>query len=76
MKRLSLTLLSLVGLTGLAFAAKLTNRPIATVNGEAILLSEYEKNWASLLEQAKESMPAGTGMLWKKLREDRVFRPV
>ncbi len=27
-------------------------------------------------EAAKESMPAGTGMLWKKLREDRVLRPV
>ena len=27
-------------------------------------------------EAAKESMPAGTGLLWKKLREDRVLRPV
>ena len=44
MKRLSLCLFTLIGLTGLTFAAKLTNRPIATVNGEAILLSEYEKN--------------------------------
>ncbi|HMU75178.1 MAG TPA: SurA N-terminal domain-containing protein, partial [Elusimicrobiota bacterium] len=74
MKRLSLTLLSLVGLTGLAFAAKLTNRPIATVNGEAILLSEYEKNWASLLEQAKESMPADKlDDAWKKTNRDRLL---
>ncbi|MGQ0600753.1 MAG: dephospho-CoA kinase [Anaerolineales bacterium] len=27
-------------------------------------------------EAARESMPAGTGMLYKKLREDRVLRPV
>ncbi|HNA60413.1 MAG TPA: SurA N-terminal domain-containing protein, partial [Elusimicrobiota bacterium] len=74
LKRLSLTLLSLVGLTGLAFAAKLTNRPIATVNGEAILLSEYEKNWASLLEQAKESMPADKlDDAWKKTNRDRLL---
>jgi hypothetical protein len=27
-------------------------------------------------EAARESMPNGTGMLYKKLREDRVLRPV
>ncbi|MBL0350684.1 MAG: peptidylprolyl isomerase [Elusimicrobia bacterium] len=74
MKRLSLCLFTLIGLTGLAFAAKLTNRPIATVNGEAILLSEYEKNWASLLEQAKEGMPADKlDDAWKKNNREKLL---
>jgi parvulin-like peptidyl-prolyl isomerase len=34
-------------------AAKLTNRPIALVSGETILLSDYQKNWDALVEQRK-----------------------
>lgn len=74
MKRLSLCLFTLIGPTAYAAAAKLTNRPIATVNGEAILLSEYEKNWASLVEQAKENMPADKmDDAWKKTNRDKLL---
>ncbi len=38
-------------------AAKVMNRTIATVNGEAILLSEYEKNWNAFIDQQRNMMP-------------------
>jgi parvulin-like peptidyl-prolyl isomerase len=38
-------------------AATVVNRSIATVNGEAILLSEFEKNWESFREQQKSFLP-------------------
>jgi parvulin-like peptidyl-prolyl isomerase len=40
---------------GSIFAAKLTNRPIAVVNGETILLSDFQKNWAAFQEQQNEN---------------------
>lgn len=36
------------------FSAKLTNRPIAVVNGETILLSDFQKNWDAFQEQQPE----------------------
>lgn len=36
------------------FSAKLTNRPIAVVNGETILLSDFQKNWETFQEQQPE----------------------
>lgn len=38
--------------------AKVLDRTIATVNGEAILLSEYEKNATPILDQFKKAAPA------------------
>lgn len=38
-------------------AATVVNRTIATVNGEAILLSEFDKNWAAFSEQQKNFVP-------------------
>lgn len=64
------TLVSLLA-AGL-IAAKLTNRPIAVVNGETILLSDFQKNWETLLDQQKERMPADRmDAAWKaKARQD------
>lgn len=39
-------------------AAKVVNRTVATVNGEAVLLSEFEKNWTAFKEQQKNLLPA------------------
>jgi len=39
-------------------AATVVNRTIATVNGEAVLLSEFDKNFNSFLEQQKNMLPA------------------
>ncbi len=36
-------------------AATLTNRPIAKVDGETILLSEFTKNWETLREQQQQN---------------------
>lgn len=40
-----------------AIAATLTNRPIAIVNGETVLLSDFQKNWTAFQEQQKERQP-------------------
>lgn len=57
MKKFAL-ILAAGGLAALpVFSAKLTNRPIAIVNGETILLSDFQKNWASFQEQ----QPEGSG---------------
>lgn len=42
-------------------------KSIATINGEAIYLSEYESNWEALLEQQTKAAPEGTiNDEWKK----------
>src|SRR4051812_35280311 len=38
--------------------AKVLDRTVATVNAQAIMLSEYEKNAAPILEQFKKASPA------------------
>jgi parvulin-like peptidyl-prolyl isomerase len=43
---------------GTLSAATVVNRTIATVNGEAILLSEFDKNWTAYSEQQKGFLPA------------------
>jgi parvulin-like peptidyl-prolyl isomerase len=43
--------------SGPAGAAKLVNRTLATVNGESILLSEFEKNWEAFMEQQRKLLP-------------------
>jgi parvulin-like peptidyl-prolyl isomerase len=41
-----------------AVSAKVVNRTVATVNGEPILLSEFNKNWNAFVDQQKNMMPA------------------
>lgn len=74
MKRFTALLSLPLALAVAVGAAKLTNRPIATVNGEAILLSEYEKNWATLLDQAKETTPVEKmDDAWKKTTREKLL---
>src|SRR5688572_29543504 len=62
MKHMKPTFILLAGLLVFAGvpsrAAKVVNRTVATVNGEAILLSEFEKNWNSFIDQQKNVIPA------------------
>jgi parvulin-like peptidyl-prolyl isomerase len=37
--------------------AEVIGKSMATVNGEAIFLSEFEKNWSSYLDQRKQALP-------------------
>jgi peptidyl-prolyl cis-trans isomerase C len=37
--------------------AEVVGKSIATVNGEAIFLAEFEKNWENYLEQHKQALP-------------------
>lgn len=57
MKRNAFGLVILSALATGAIAATLTNRPIAIVNGETVLLSDFQKNWAAFQEQQKERQP-------------------
>lgn len=57
MKRNVLGLVILSALATGGIAATLTNRPIAIVNGETVLLSDFQKNWAAFQEQQKERQP-------------------
>ena len=41
-----------------AVCAKVLDRTVATVNAQAIMLSEYEKNAAPILEQFKKASPS------------------
>jgi len=56
--------------------------PLAQAAAQALSSSGFVPQTADKLgvaaweEAAKESMPPGTAMLFKKLREDRVLRPV
>ena len=47
---------SLVGI-GLPAMARVLDRTLATVNGQAILLSEFDKNLDPVLDQFKKSAP-------------------
>src|ERR1044071_5439002 len=53
---IALTLLS-VGLSGIPAQSKVLDRTVATVNAQAIMLSEFEKNAAPILEQFRKSAP-------------------
>jgi len=57
MKKLSISILSLAVLSGPA-CAKVLDRTLATVNGQAILLSEFEKNADPILEQFQKMAPS------------------
>jgi parvulin-like peptidyl-prolyl isomerase len=57
LKRNVLPLLILSAAATGVVAATLTNRPIAIVNGETILLSDFQKNWSAFQEQQKERQP-------------------
>jgi parvulin-like peptidyl-prolyl isomerase len=48
---------TLVGLTGGALQARVLDRTLATVDGEVILLSEFEKNATPILDQFKTVTP-------------------
>jgi dephospho-CoA kinase len=56
--------------------------PIAPTAAQALAGSGYTPQTADKLgvaawkDAARESMPPGTGMLFKKLREDRVLKPI
>ena len=47
MKRNALSLILLSAAATGVVAATLTNRPIAIINGETILLSDFQKNWTA-----------------------------
>jgi parvulin-like peptidyl-prolyl isomerase len=55
LKKISLFIALCFLSAGPLFAAKLTNRPIAIVNGETILLSDFKKNWDAFQEQQNEN---------------------
>jgi hypothetical protein len=55
LKQIALSLVLAVLFSAPVAAAKLTNRPIAIVNGENILLSEYNKNWDAFQAQQEEA---------------------
>lgn len=58
MKHIGTSIALLIGFSTFAFAASETvGRSIATVNGEAIYLSEFEENWGALLEQKEKVSP-------------------
>src|SRR4029077_14241041 len=48
----------LAGLATAPVQAKVLDRTVATVNDQAIMLSEFEKNAAPILEQFKKTSPA------------------
>ncbi len=48
--------LFMVFLTPIAFS-QVVGKSMATVNGEAIFLSEFDKNWESYMEQRKQALP-------------------
>lgn len=54
---LGAVLLSLTGLTGYA-ETKVVDKNIALVNGETIMLSDFDKIWEPILEQYKTATPA------------------
>jgi parvulin-like peptidyl-prolyl isomerase len=55
LKKIALFIALCVVSAGPLSAAKLTNRPIAIVNGETILLSDFQKNWSAFQEQQDEN---------------------
>jgi parvulin-like peptidyl-prolyl isomerase len=59
LKHIVLSLALVFAVAGSLPAAKLTNRPVAIVNGEAILLSEFQKNWEAFQAQQEEGNPEG-----------------
>lgn len=74
MKKIALLLTFSIAWAGSVSAAKLTNKSIATVNGETIWLSEFEKNWSALLEQAQASVPAEKmDAAWKKSNREKLL---
>jgi parvulin-like peptidyl-prolyl isomerase len=56
MKTRTLALLLFLSVSS-AFGARVMDRTLATVNGQAILQSEFEKNATPVLEQFKRSLP-------------------
>lgn len=59
---------------GSIFAAKLTNRPIAIVNGETILLSDFQKNWEAFQDQQNENgKPESLTEEFKKEARQKLF---
>ncbi|MGQ0644416.1 MAG: peptidylprolyl isomerase [Elusimicrobiota bacterium] len=58
-----------------AAAAKVVNRTIATVNGEAILLSEFEKNWEAFMDQQEKMLPPDRRTpAWEKEAKGRMLQ--
>src|SRR5262245_16723482 len=57
MKRTWILTSLLMSFSGLA-SAKVLDRTVATVNAQAIMLSEFEKNAAPILEQFKKASPS------------------
>ncbi len=55
-KRYAVALLAVV-ISGAPVAAKVLDRTLATVNAQGIMLSEFEKNLAPILEQFKRGTP-------------------
>jgi peptidyl-prolyl cis-trans isomerase C len=52
-----LVIMALVAGLGLSLQARVLDRTLATVNGDVILLSEFEKNSTPILEQFKRAAP-------------------
>jgi len=59
MKKIALLCLSLILSLALSIPAnaEIMGKSIATVNGDAIFLGEFEKNWNSYMEQRKQALP-------------------
>lgn len=78
MKRNALSLILLSAAATGVVAATLTNRPIAIINGETILLSDFQKNWSAFQEQQKERQPeekmdaAGKAKIQRELFEQMI----
>ncbi|MBK6881019.1 MAG: peptidylprolyl isomerase [Elusimicrobia bacterium] len=78
MKRNALSLILLSAAATGVVAATLTNRPIAIINGETILLSDFQKNWTAFQEQQKERQPeekmdaAGKAKIQRELFEQMI----
>ena len=74
MKKIALALAFGLTAVGPLLAAKLTNKPIAIVNGETILMSDFEKNWAAFQDQQKENgKPEGMTDDFKKEARQKLF---
>jgi peptidyl-prolyl cis-trans isomerase C len=57
-RQLITTSLILAGLASATAQAKVLDRTVATINDQAIMLSEYQKNAAPILEQFKKTSPS------------------
>jgi len=62
----------LVGTT-ISAKAEVIGKSIATVNGDAIYLSEYENNWKAFLDQQKRVAPADITADWTKTNRSELL---